>query len=151
MSRAVALVLIPLFIASGCYNYTAIKPAELPKLNGATGGEVVDGPGAGSTIAVATRTVEMPDGRLKRVDGKFDIVIEAAGGEMTFEGPVQTTIDDAGNVTIKSSNHGPWTGPIAALQSVKVKQKSKGKTGAATFAGIFIPFVIVLAVLLSAA
>ena len=110
-SRSLVALVTSLSLLAGCYsyNYTAIKPTELPKLNGSSYGQVAGG------------AVETPEGRLVEINGSFDVVIDTNQGEWTFEHPVGAGIEgDA--LVVKSSNQNPARIPLSQINSVMIKQ-----------------------------
>jgi hypothetical protein len=122
--RALLAVSTLVLLLAGCYRHTAIKPTELPKLNSPSMGTVVGGNANGSTIAVATRTVERPNGQLVEIRGEFDLLLTTSAGDMAFSKPVVSDISD-GILTVRSGNHGAWSAPISSVDSAKVEQPNR--------------------------
>ena len=143
-SRSLVALVTSLSLLAGCYsyNYTAIKPTELPKLNGATYGQVVDGPGRGQAVAVSVHQVETPEGRLVEINGTFDVVIDTAQGEWTFEHPIGAAVEDD-TLLVKSSNQSPARIPLSQINSVVIKQPDSSTNG---ILGAFLTLVIAGAV-----
>jgi hypothetical protein len=134
--RLAAAVTALAVVLAGCHNYTAIKPTELPRLVGPTAGVTDDG----RAIAVATRTVETPDGRMVEIRGSFELVIADSSGEVELAGPFQVSIED-GMLIVKSGSHSPLRTPLADVRSVQVKQ---GDGGARNLLGAILVVVLLV-------
>jgi len=119
----ITVSLVVLFLA-GCLRHTPIKPSELPKLNGPSVGTVVGGRAPGTVVAVATRTVEKPNGQLVEIRGEFELVVTTRNGKLTFGKPVMSEITD-GRLTVRSGNRSPWSAPIDSVQSAQVQQPNR--------------------------
>jgi hypothetical protein len=117
--RLLVLLTAGTVVASGChrYTYTSIKPPELPRLTGPTTGVTSDG----TAVAVATRVVERPDGRIVEIHGRFDVVMDMGRGDITLVGPVHATLD-GDRLLVKSANRSPIETPLADVRTVQVKQ-----------------------------
>src|SRR5687768_3570788 len=86
-----------------CFNRYAIKPTELPKLNGA-GAAVVGQAGNAVLIQESYRQVEQLDGTLLEVTGPFDAYVQNGAPEpVHFKHPVSSEID-ANLLKMKAGN-----------------------------------------------
>jgi hypothetical protein len=140
--RAFAGLVALAMLVSGCYAWTAIKPTELPKINGTptflpdrTGGQV---------RIVTMAQVETPDGRLAEIKGESNAPIQLKDGTgVFFEHPLRSSIEDQ-SLIIMSGNHPKTTIPLANIQSLDVSQGNLGE-GAAMLFGFLLPVVITIA------
>ena len=127
--RQVSTLLILTTLSGGCYTWTAIKPTELPKLNGAptattqkTGRQV-------ELVSVAQ--VETPDGRLAEIQGKSDARIQLTGSTpMLFEHPILASIENE-ELTIRSGNRAKTSIPLGNIQHLEVSQLNRNQTALA--------------------
>ena len=75
--RQLASLLILTMLSGGCYSWTAIKPTELPKLNGAQ--TTTSHQMGRQVILISAAQVETPDGRLVEIQGESDAKIQVPG------------------------------------------------------------------------
>lgn len=138
--RCTSVLLVLSLLLGGCYSWTAIKPTELPKLNGAST-STSHNMGRQVTLITAAQ-VEAPDGHLVEIQGESDTRMTTTGQPpVTFKHPVLASVDDQA-LTIRSSNYRKLTVPLDKIQSVEVSQLERGQTTAA----IMIPTVLIGAV-----
>ncbi len=144
----------------GCHDWVAIRPTELPRLNGSTAVQVGTttqyGPnGTTSTapvMAVSQTAVEGPDGRMVQINGSFDARVVSGGEERTFDGPVVSELQLEGRqLNIRSANYAPVDIPISAVDSVEVSQFNAVKTsllsgGLGIIGGTLIAIVLLSAI-----
>lgn len=114
--RRLCAVLASLSLVTGCYRWESIKPSELPKLNDAA---VI--PITSHVVAVSTRHVETPDGRMVTVSGVFDAAIDTGQARVVFEHPVRAELVD-GELVVAGANLGKTAFPLESLRSVEVSQ-----------------------------
>ena len=135
--RCTSALLVLTMLLGGCYSWTAIKPTELPKLNGAS---TSTSHNMGRQVTVITAAqVEAPDGHLVEIDGESDTRMQTTGQPpITFKHPVLASVDEQG-LTIRSSNYQKMTIPLSKIQSVEVSQFERGQTSLA----ISIPLLLV--------
>lgn len=109
----------------GCYDWVAIRPSDLPKLNAATSQTV----SAGNLQVTLTsvRTVHTPDGRIVEIRGGHDVAVTAEGTTVEFEYPVESNVADE-TLTVAGKNREDTPFPLARVQKVEVSQKAEGKT-----------------------
>lgn len=119
--RALAFSVVGLLMVSGCTRWTAIRPEQLPALNGDTIER------ANSTaVAATTRTVERPDGRTVEIRGAFHARLTGRNGhQVVAEHPVISTIEGR-TLIVRGSNVAPQTIPLPNLSSVEIGQTNKG-------------------------
>ncbi len=127
---------------SGCTKWVAIKPQELPKLNGSTEA-ALPATGRVSVIGVLVSTVEAPDGRLVEIRGGYDANVTLAGQPpILFERPVLAE-QHGDTMRIRAANHSVVEVPLASLSAVEVSQKD----GTMTAVALTIPIVLVTGIL----
>ncbi|HJX54082.1 MAG TPA: hypothetical protein VJ801_15045 [Polyangia bacterium] len=118
--REVSILLVIAMLFSGCYSWTAIKPAELPKLNDASS-STSRGSG-GQLTEVTAAKLETPDGRLVEVRGESGARISVRGQEpMSFSYPILSAVQDD-NLIVQAGNRGKTTIPLQQIESVEVSQ-----------------------------
>lgn len=130
--RAFSIPLLASMLSSiGCYDWEAIRPAEVPKVSGSFATPVAQ---QGNTTIVAVRVVdvERPDGSLIQLKGEFDVrVTVRGGGQYEFKHPVGATRD--GDVLVlRGGNRGETRIPIDDIVKAEASQYAQGKTLAVT-------------------
>lgn len=138
--RCASAFLVLTLLLGGCYSWTAIKPTELPKLNGASTSTTQS---MGRQITLITvAQVEAPDGHLVEIQGESDTRMKTTGRPpVTFKHPVLASVEEQ-DLTIRSSNYGKFTIPLNKVETVEVSQFERGKTMAA----IMVPSILIGAV-----
>jgi hypothetical protein len=109
----------------GCYDWVAVRPAELPKLN-AVSSQTVSAGNAQVTIT-DVRTVRGPDGRLVEIKGEHDVEVTADGSTVSFEHPVEAKVADD-TLTVAGKNREDTNFALRKVEKVEVRQYSYGKT-----------------------
>jgi len=118
--RRVAPFLLASLFLSGCYSWTAIKPTELPKLNGAS--TTINHGWGGSVRILTVADLEAPDGRLVRIKGESDARISVgSGAPLSFAHPIQAFATDQ-DLYVQSANYPPTRIPLAQVQREEVSQ-----------------------------
>lgn len=147
--RCTSVLLALILLLGGCYSWTAIKPTELPKLNGASTTTTHTMGRQVTLISVAQ--VEAPDGRLVEIQGESDTRMKGTGQPpITFKHPVLASVDDE-SLTVRSSNYRKFTIPLNKIESVEVSQFERSKTMAAiTVPTVLIGAIAILVILSSA-
>jgi|GEM_PF-2699814 len=130
----------------GCYDWVAIRPSELPKLNSLSSQTVAAG---NLQVTVMTiRTVRSPDGRLVEIRGAHDVQVRADGATVEFEHPVESSVADE-TLTVAGSNREDTRFALRTVDDVKVRQYSPGKTIALAAVLSLIPLVGLVGVMAS--
>lgn len=119
-----------MLLAAGCHTTHAIRPSELPKLNGSHAGET--GHRRGRVVEVeqpSRRVLVTPDGRTVEVEGEVDAtVILVDGRRFDFEHPVLAEI--AGDkLTVRGSNQA-FQFDQANISGAEVAEFNSRKTNA---------------------
>jgi hypothetical protein len=100
--RAVAVVaVIALLGCTSCYEWVAIKPADIPRFTG-------------------ERELERPDGSRVRFDGKVAVKVHTSNGTLTYWNP-KANIDDM-ILSISGDSAPPSEIPLTAIDRAKVGQ-----------------------------
>jgi hypothetical protein len=87
--RILPLFALPVLLAqTGCYDWVAIRPADLPLLNGDV--QATSEPGQGTAVAGAP-TVHRLNGTLLEVHGRHDVRVKVGGQTYLFTAPVHAT------------------------------------------------------------
>lgn len=124
--RALAFSVVGLLLVSGCTRWTAIRPEQLPALNG----DSVELAHA-NAVAGTTRTVERPDGRTVEIRGAFHARLTGRNGhQVVVEHPVISSIEGR-TLTVRGSNVAPQIIPMPNLSSVEIGQTNKGAVAVA--------------------
>jgi hypothetical protein len=127
--RQVSTLLILTILSSGCYTWTAIKPTELPKLNGAQ--TATSQPTGSQVELVSVAQVETPDGRLAQIRGESDARIQLKGSTpILFEHPIISSVENE-DLTIRSGNRAKTSIPLGNIQSLEVSQLNRNQTALA--------------------
>ena len=147
--RLVAALLILTMFFGGCYTWTAIKPTELPKLNGA---QTASSPQTDRRVElVSVAQVETPDGRLTEIQGESDARIQLKGfTPILFEHPILSSVENEG-LAIRSGNRAKTTIPLGSIQSLEVSQLNRNQTALAgtvlgLVGGALLGFLIISAI-----
>ena len=129
-------------LSAGCYDTYAVKPAELPKINGSfVHSEAVGGNATLVTYSVAH--VEAEDGRMLELTGKHDVILTLKDGkQVVFQHPV-TTEPEGDGYALRGGNRGLLEVKESDIKRAEVTQYDSGKTLAAA-----IPLAIVGGLLL---
>ena len=132
--RALSIPMVAFMLCStGCYDWEAIRPAEIPKVSGSFATPVAQ---QGNTTIVAVRVVdvERPDGSLIQLKGEFDLrVTVRGGGQYEFKHPVGATRE--GDVLVlRGGNRGETRIPVDDVVKAEASQYSNGKTTGAMLA-----------------
>lgn len=131
MTHGMALLLAVLSLG-GCYNYTAIRPTELPLLNNMHVIPVGSTTGArGQTVSVtqvSVRTVHRQDGRTVRIAGTPSVRIQTTMGEIDFDDPVMSSLQPGQSLTVAGANRSAVTIPLGQVQLVEARELSVGKS-----------------------
>jgi hypothetical protein len=139
--RATAGLLALAMLLGGCYSWTAIKPTELPKING-TPTVLPDNTG-GQVRIVNDAQVETADGRLVEIRGRSDVRVQLKDTTlMSFEHPIRSSVENQ-SLTIMSANHPKTTMPLANIQSVEVSQGNRAEA-AGVIIGILLPLALTI-------
>jgi hypothetical protein len=134
-------LLVATLLSSGCYSWAAIKPTELPKLNGSS---TTSTAGGGHTLVLQTvAQVEAPDGRIVEVKGESDARVTTVKPPqvLSFEHPVVANLTDD-SLIVQAGNVGKTTIPLSRIESVEISQLERGQTAlAATVVGLLVSVV----------
>lgn len=134
---------------AGCYTAEAVKPAELPKLNGGFV-EPIARTGNATVIAVSVARVEREDGTILEVHGKPDVYLTLRSGtRLDFDGPVLAEADDD-SLTLRSENRAKTRVSFKDIEKAEVSQYDGTKTWLAYMGGSLALTGILVAVLVSA-
>jgi hypothetical protein len=127
--RQVSAFLILTILFGGCYTWTAIKPTELPKLNGA---QTATSQQTGRQVQLfSVVQVETPDGRLADIQGESDARIQLKGSPpILFEHPILSSIENE-ELTIRSGNRAKTSMPLGNIQHLEVSQLNRNQTALA--------------------
>lgn len=141
MKRAGNGVLIATIVAAlmnlGCYDWVAIHPADLPRLNesretplGSSLGIDRRGRLVAMDLSTATQTnVRRPDGRTVEIEGDLDARVRTSSGEQReFDAPVVAEVVD-GRLGIMSANAAPIVLDMEDIAVLEVSQRNGLKTG----------------------
>jgi hypothetical protein len=146
--RQLASLLILTMLSGGCYSWTAIKPTELPKLNGAQ--TTTSHQMGRQVILISAAQVETPDGRLVEIRGESDAKIQVPGAvPLLFEHPIISSVENA-SLTVKSANRAMTTIPLDRIQRVEVSQFERGQTTAAVMVASTVGALLLILVTYSA-
>jgi hypothetical protein len=139
--RAFAGLLALAMLLGGCYSWTAIKPTELPKINGNP--TVLPDRSGGHVQIVNVAQVETPDGRLAEIRGQSDARVQLKDTTlMSFEHPIRSSVENQ-SLTIMSGNHPKTTIPLDNIQSVEVSQGNRAEA-AGVIVGILLPLALTI-------
>ena len=150
-SLAVFLTTCLLF-QSACYDWKAIKPVELPKLNAAVAQAPTDYSEEAPVVSVRTVDVQGEDGTLVSIDERFDLRITLkTDGIMLFKNPV--SVERQGQeLVIRGSNLAVTRVPIENIVRAEVTRPSTVKSVAlclAVAAAAYVAVVVALAAILA--
>jgi hypothetical protein len=146
--RQVATLLILSLLSGGCYSWTAIKPTELPKLNGAQ--TTRSNQMGRQVVLISAAQVEAPDGRLVEIQGETDAKVHLPGSPpLLFQHPIISSVETEG-LTIKSANRAKTTIPLDRIQAVEVSQFERGQTTAAVMVASTVGALLLVLVTYSA-
>jgi hypothetical protein len=114
-------------LASACHSTTAIRPDQLPLLNGSfavvTGSQRV-GNTTVTTGEVSVAHVSAPDGRIVEITGEFNatLVSRVAGvASIDFDHPVQASIEGS-MLRVAGGNRAPVDVSLESLERIDVSQ-----------------------------
>ena len=118
--RPVSQLLLVSLLFSGCYSWSAIKPTELPKLNGASNS--LNNTSGGTVRIITVAHLEAPDGRLVQIKGESDARISTGGAlPISFTHPVRASVEGQ-DLIVQSANNPRTQIPLAQVKSVEVSQ-----------------------------
>jgi len=126
----------------GCYSWHAIKPTELPKLNG--GSTTITNAGGRQVALITVAKVETEDGRLVELKGASDARVWVRGAAPTlFEHP--ESVVQGSSLLIRSLNQTQTRIPLTSIQKVEVSQYDLVRSSFA----YAIPGLVVLAIVVA--
>ena len=120
-TRVVALALTTLLTSSACSysKYIAVKPEQLPRLNGGT--TAVLGQTHNATIVgVTVRRIESPDGRVHEIRGRFNLLVSERNEPQRFEHPVESAVSDT-VLRVSGGNRGETHFDLDAIDYARVE------------------------------
>jgi hypothetical protein len=126
----------------GCYDWVAVRPSDLPKLN-AVSSQTVSA-GTAQVTLMDVRTVRAPDGRLVEIRGAHDVEVTADGATVSFEHPVEAKVADE-TLTVAGKNREDTPFTLGKVQKVEVSQYAPGKTMAVLLVVALAPLAVVFA------
>ena len=124
---ALAMSVCVAMLNLGCTNWVAIRPSELPRLNGSTAVR------AGTTydlepiMLIAETSVETPEGTLVTIRGDFDASIQYHGRTILAEDPVISEVTGS-YLQVRAGNLRQTRMTLAEITSVEVLQAAGTKT-----------------------
>ncbi len=125
--RILSVIVATSFAATGCFRVDAIKPTELPKLNGSNVRNLGQ-TGNVQLIGITVTPVERIDGRTVEIKGNYDAsIVRNDGRTLSFEHPVLSEIVN-NTLTVKGSNRGVASWPLADVSRVDVQTYDATKT-----------------------
>ena len=141
----IALIAAPILL--GCHTWVAIKPSELPRLNGSTE-QVVSRSANSRVVAITTTPVERPDGRLVEIRGNYDVRIESGGRSQEVGSPVLAELE-GDHLIVRGSNMPRSRIPLSNIDNLEVSQFQRARTVLLTTGIAMVGAAIVTAVVLT--
>jgi hypothetical protein len=133
---------------SGCYSWTAIRPDELPKLNGNYTSS--QGHPGGTLVIETVAQLEAPDGRMVEIKGESDARLTTKNPQVAwnFQHPILAETD-GNSLRIRSSNLGKKSFELGNIQSLEVSQFERAKTAWAICGPLTVVGIIAILVILN--
>ena len=114
-------------LVNGCYTNTAVRPSEIPKLNGAF---QTSQPAGRNAILVTSSVshVEAPDGKTVEVKGTYDLILTTKDGKIIqFDHPVMIDKEED-SFLLRGANRGETHVAMTDIEATEVRQFSQTKT-----------------------
>ncbi len=128
---------------AGCYDWVAIQPAEIGKLQ-AGSQQVVGRSGNTTVMAISTQTVTAEDGTAAEIKGEYDLRLTTTSDQTaTFAHPLLVKPNPPDGYIIQGGNRRATQIDLSTIKRVEVSQYSAGKTYALTMvAGLSLPLIV---------
>jgi len=132
--------------AIGCYSTTAIRPDQLPLLNGSFAvatGSYRAGSRTVTTGQVSVAHVAAPDGRIVEIAGPFDAILVARDPRnlpLEFDHPVEAQLDGM-TLRVAGANRAPVGVPLEGVSEVRIRQFD-GATTSWAIVGVTIAAIV---------
>ena len=122
------LVLALSLQSTGCYEWVAVRPSELPKLDH-------DGAQSEAERNVRNARLERPDGSLVEVNRSADVRLTTSSDTLEFVAPVVARIQKD-DLWIRAGNAGNTKLPLSDVESAEVAKFDGGMTAVAIVGGV---------------